>query len=422
MRFPQYRDVVAADADGLDIMTNESNGGPRPLAGLRVIDLTRALSGPFCSMILADLGADVVKVEPLPNGEMSRAWGPFDHGVSAYFLSTNRNKRNLAVDFRKPEGLALIRELAVNTDIVVENFKPGTMEEMGLGYSTLSVESPRLIMASISGFGSTGPAGQWPGFDQIAQGYSGLMSLTGSTESGPTRVGVAIGDSTAGMWAALGVLSAVIARATSGVGQHVETSLLAGLVAMLNVQAQRYLSLGEIPLPNGNAHPVISPYGSYETADGPLNIATATQDMWRKLAGCLGLESLLDDPRFVDNAARFANRDVLKSLMEEKLKTRSKVEWSRELIALGIPAGPIYNLAEVFADPQVRHCEMVEEIAHPQIGMLRQVGSPIRMESLGPHIAVRPPPTLGEHTLEVLTDYGFTAERIAELQDSGVIR
>jgi crotonobetainyl-CoA:carnitine CoA-transferase CaiB-like acyl-CoA transferase len=401
-------------------MTNES-GGARPLAGLRVIDLTRALSGPFCSMILADLGADVVKVEPLPNGEMSRAWGPFDHDVSAYFLSTNRNKRGIAVDFRKPEGLALIGELAGCADVVVENFKPGTMEQMGLGYATLRAANPRLIMASISGFGSTGPAGQWPGFDQIAQGYSGLMSLTGSTESGPTRVGVAIGDSTAGMWAALGVLSAVIARATSGVGQHVETSLLAGLVAMLNVQAQRYLSLGEIPLPNGNAHPVISPYGSYQTADGPLNIATATQDMWRKLAECLELEALLDDPRFVDNAARFANRDILKSLMEEKLKTRSKVEWSEKLIALGIPAGPIYNLAEVFADPQVRHCGLVEEISHPTIGTLRQVASPIRMESLGARTSVRPPPSLGQHTPEVLREYGFTAERIAALADAGVI-
>jgi crotonobetainyl-CoA:carnitine CoA-transferase CaiB-like acyl-CoA transferase len=402
-------------------MANESREAARPLAGLRVIDLTRALSGPFCSMILADLGADVVKVEPLPNGEMSRAWGPFDHDISAYFLSTNRNKRDIAVDFRKPEGLALIRELATGADIVVENFKPGTMEQMGLGYSALRADNPRLIMASISGFGSTGPAGQWPGFDQIAQGYSGLMSLTGSTESGPTRVGVAIGDSTAGMWAALGVLSAVIARATSGAGQHVETSLLSGLIAMLNVQAQRYLSLGEIPLPNGNAHPVISPYGSYETADGPLNIATATQDMWRKLAECLEMESLLDDPRFVDNTARFANRDELKSLMEEKLKTRSKVEWSEKLIALGIPAGPIYNLAEVFADPQVLHCRLVEEISHPTIGTLRQVASPIRMESLAPRTAIRPPPSLGEHTQEVLGEYGFSAERIAALVDAGVV-
>jgi crotonobetainyl-CoA:carnitine CoA-transferase CaiB-like acyl-CoA transferase len=393
----------------------------RPLSDLRVIDLTRALSGPFCSMILADLGADVVKVEPLPDGEMSRAWGPFDHGVSAYFLSTNRNKRGIAVDFRKPEGLALIRELARSADVLVENFKPGTMEQMGLGYAALRAENPRLIMASVTGFGSTGPAGQWPGFDQIAQGYSGLMSLTGSTESGPMRVGVAIGDSTAGMWAALGVLGAVISRSKSGVGQHVETSLLSGLIGLLNVQAQRYLSLGEIPAPNGNAHPVISPYGSYETADGPLNIATATQDMWRKLAECLGLEPLIEDPRFVDNTARFANRDLLKTLMEEKLGTRSKVEWSEALISRGVPAGPIYNLAEVFADPQVRHCGIVEEIEHPKIGPLRQVASPIQMETLGPHTSYRAPPMLGEHTLEVLGEYAVTAERIAALADAGVI-
>jgi crotonobetainyl-CoA:carnitine CoA-transferase CaiB-like acyl-CoA transferase len=394
----------------------------RPLSDLRVIDLTRALSGPFCSMILADLGADVVKVEPLPDGEMSRAWGPFDHGVSAYFLSTNRNKRGVAVDFRKPEGLALIRELARSADVVVENFKPGTMEQMGLGYAALRAENPRLIMASVTGFGSTGPAGLWPGFDQIAQGYSGLMSLTGSTESGPMRVGVAIGDSTAGMWAALGVISAVVSRAKSGVGQHVETSLLSGLIGLLNVQAQRYLSLGEIPAPNGNAHPVISPYGSYETADGPLNIATATQDMWRKLAECLGLEPLIDDPRFVDNTARFANRDLLKTLMEEKLRTRSKVEWSEALISRGIPAGPIYDLSEVFADLQVRHCGLVEEIEHPEIGPLRQVASPIQMEALGPRTSYRPPPLLGQHTREILGEYGITAERIAALTAAGIIR
>jgi crotonobetainyl-CoA:carnitine CoA-transferase CaiB-like acyl-CoA transferase len=392
-----------------------------PLSGLRVIDLTRALSGPFCSMILADLGADVVKVEPLPAGEMSRAWGPFDHGISTYFLSANRNKRGLAVDFRKPEGLALIHELVRRADVVIENFKPGTMEEMGLGYDALRADNARIIMASITGFGSSGPAGQWPGFDQIAQGYSGLMSLTGSVESGPMRVGVAIGDSTAGMWAALGVLGAVLAREKNGIGQHVETSLLSGLVGLLNVQAQRHLSLGEIPAPNGNAHPVISPYGAYETKDGPLNIATATQDMWRKLAECLGLDALVSDPRFVDNSARFAHRDLLKGLMEEKLKARSKIEWTEELIGLGIPAGPIYNLAETFADPQVVHCGMVEEIDHPQIGALRQVASPIRMEALGERSCYRAPPMLGEHTREVLGEYGLAPERIDALAAAGVV-
>jgi crotonobetainyl-CoA:carnitine CoA-transferase CaiB-like acyl-CoA transferase len=392
-----------------------------PLAGLRVLDLTRALSGPFCAMILADMGADVVKIEPLPAGEMSRAWGPFDHGVSTYFLSTNRNKRDLAIDFRKPEGLDLIRELARSADILVENFKPGAMQAMGLDHEALRAENPRLITASITGFGSTGPAGQWPGFDQIAQGYSGLMSLTGSLESGPTRVGVAIGDSTAGMWAALGILGAVIAREKSGVGQHVETSLLSGLVGLLNVQAQRYLSCGEIPAPNGNAHPVISPYGAYETADGPLNIATATQDMWRKLAARLGLDALIDDPRFHDNSARFANRDLLKSLMEEKLRAKSKREWTEILIGEGIPAGPINNLAETFADPQVVHCGMVEEIEHPEIGALRQVASPIRMDTMGATSTRKPPPRLGEHTHETLADFGLSPQRIAALAAAGIV-
>ena len=392
-----------------------------PLAGVRVLDLTRALSGPFCAMILADMGADVVKIEPLPNGEMSRAWGPFDHGVSTYFLSTNRNKRDLAIDFRKPEGLALIRELSLSADVLVENFKPGAMKAMGLEHESLREKNPRLITASITGFGRTGPAGQWPGFDQIAQGYSGLMSLTGTIESGPTRVGVALGDSTAGMWAALGVLGAIISREKSGVGQHVETSLLSGLVGLLNVQAQRYLSCGEIPAPNGNAHPVISPYGAYETADGPLNIATATQDMWRKLARCLGLDALIDDPRFIDNSVRFANRDLLKSLMEQKLEKRSKREWTELLIGEGIPAGPINNLAETFADPQVVHCGMVEQIEHAEIGALRQVASPIRMEAMGESSTRLPPPRLGEHTRQALADFGLSPERIDALAASGII-
>lgn len=248
------------------------------------------------------------------------------------------------------------------------------------------------------------------------------MSLTGTIDSGPMRVGVAIGDSTAGMWAALGVLGAVIARHSSGLGQHVETSLLAGLVGLLNVQAQRYLSLGETHLPNGNAHPVIAPYGTYETRDGPLNIATATQEMWRKLAECLGLDTLISDPRFIDNAARFANRDLLKAMMEDKLRQRSKLKWTEELIALGIPAGPIYNLDEVFADPQVRHCGMVEEIDHREIGVLRQVASPIRMDALGKRTSYRAPPLLGEHTREVLLEYGIVPERIKALAAAGVVR
>ncbi len=394
---------------------------PLPLAGIRVLDLTRALAGPFCTMILADLGADVIKVEPTPHGDMIRTWGPFDHGISAYYLSTNRNKRGMALDFRHPQGVHLLATLAAKSDVLVENFKPGTMEGMGLGYEQLRAENPRLVYAGITGFGRTGPAGHWPGFDQIAQGYSGLMSLTGMPESGPTRVGVAIGDLTSGMWAAIGVLAAVIARAASGRGQRVETSLLASLVGLLSVQGQRYLSLSEIPEPTGNTHPVIAPYGAFETEDGPLNLAPATPDMWLKLCGLLELEALTTNPRFVDNAARMQHRDELKVIIEAKLKLRTRHEWSEAMLALGIPAGPINNLADVFADPQVQHCGLVEEVTHPLLGTLKQLANPVRMDSLAGGCVRRPPPLFGEHTRAVLADYGFAPGEIENFLGEGIV-
>ncbi|MYN11859.1 CoA transferase [Pusillimonas sp. TS35] len=379
-----------------------------PLAGLKVLDLTRALSGPFSTMILADLGAEVIKVEPAPGGDMVRQWGPFDEDISVYYLSANRNKKGLGVDFRQPEGLALIRKMALASDIVVENFKVGTMENMGLGYDALRQEHPGLIMASISGFGSKGPASGWAGFDQIAQGYSGFMSLTGTTESGPTRVGTAIGDLTAGMWLAIGILSAVVQRQHTGVGQHVETSLLSGLMGLLSVQGQRYLSVGEVPEPCGNVHPVIAPYGTFETADGPLNLAPATQQMWVKLCAILGLEHLVTDPRFVTNADRMQHRHALKDALEQSLKQRKRMEWTPLMIEHGIPAGPINTLADVFADPQVRACGLVQSVQHPIVGELKQVGLPLSMDAIEDGISVRSaPPVFGQHTREVLAAYGI---------------
>ncbi|MGE4239717.1 CaiB/BaiF CoA transferase family protein [Ramlibacter sp.] len=392
-----------------------------PLAGLRVLDLSRALSGPFCSMVLADLGADVVKVEPTPAGDMIRGWGPFDHDTSVYYLSANRNKRGIAVNFRDPRGLQLLRRMAGEVDIVLENFKPGTMEDMGLGWDALAAANPKLIMGSISGFGSGGPLGALPGFDQIAQGYSGFMSITGQDETGPTRVGTAIGDLTSGMWVAIGILSAVIGRRTSGRGQRVEGSLLASLVGLLSVQGQRYLSLGEVPGVAGNQHPVIAPYGVYEASDGPLNLAPATPDMWARLCKLLRLD-VAGDPRFADNAARMRNRAALKDLIESKLKTRTRMEWTRELNALGIPAGPINGLADVFDDPQVRHCGLVEEIEHPVVGALKQVATPIRMEALQDGCVRTPPPLLGQHTREVLAEFGFAEGDLDQLAAEGVIQ
>ncbi len=386
-----------------------------PLAGIKVLDLTRALAGPFCTMVLADLGADVVKVEPSPNGDMIRNWGPFDRGISAYYLSGNRNKRGMALNFRDPSAAHLLRELARKSDVVVENFRPGTMEAMGLSYETLSIDNPALVYASITGFGRTGPAGQWPGFDQIAQGYSGLMSVTGSPESGPMRVGVAIGDQTAGMWAAMGVLAALLERKTTGRGQRVETSLLASLVGLLSVQGQRYLSLGEVPALVGNTHPVISPYGVFQTADGPLNIAPATTNMWCKLCALLDLEELIDDPRYIDNALRVEHRIELKAALDAQLKKHTREHWIRLCIAAGIPAGPINNLADVFANEQVLHCGLVEEVLHPSLGPLKQVGCPVRLDAMNGKTVRTAPPLFGQHTRDILADYGIPSPRIEVL-------
>ena len=391
-----------------------------PLAGIKILDLTRALAGPFCTMILGDLGADVIKVEPA-DGDMIRQWGPFDRGTSAYYLSGNRNKRGMSLDFRHPEAMGLLRELASQCDVVAENFKPGTMEEMGLGYDTLAAGNPRLVYLSVTGFGKDGPAGLNPGFDQIAQGYSGFMSVTGSAESGPTRVGVAIGDQTAGMWAAIGTLAALMQRQSSGRGQRVDTSLLASLVGLLSVQGQRYLSLGETPGLAGNTHPVISPYGVFQTADGPLNIAPAKSDMWVRLCDLLGCMNLVTDLRFLDNAARIENRYELKLLLEEKLLQHDRKHWTQRLLAAGIPAGPINNIADVFADPQVKHCGLVEEIEHTELGTLKQVGNPVRMDGLQGLSIRRPPPSLGEHTLELLSELGLSASAIAGLVERKVV-
>ncbi len=372
-------------------------------------------------MILADLGADVIKVEPMPSGDMVRTWGPFDHDISAYYLSANRNKRGIAVNFRDERGLELIRKMSHGADVVVENFKSGVMENMGLGYDSLSAVNPKLIFGSITGFGRDGPMGNYPGFDQIAQGYSGLMSLTGQAKTGPTRVGTAIGDLTSGMWTAIGILSALFSRQQSGRGQCVETSLLASLVGLLSVQGQRYLSLGEIPEPTGNVHPVIAPYGVFETRDGPLNIAPATPDMWISLCKLLELEALLDDSRFIDNQARMHHRDELRVIIESRLKQRTKMEWTEAMTALGIPAGPINNLSDVFNDPQVLHCRLVEEVQHPLLGALKQVANPIRMEAFKDGSIRTPPPMLGEHTYEVLAEFGFAPDHLQQLSTDGVI-
>jgi crotonobetainyl-CoA:carnitine CoA-transferase CaiB-like acyl-CoA transferase len=392
-----------------------------PLNGLKVIDLTRALSGPFCTMILGDLGADIVKVEPAAGGDMLRSWGPFVDGISVYYLSVNRNKRSVALDFRNSRGLELIRELAASADIVVENFKPGAVEDMKLDYETLKNDNPRLIYASITGFGRSGPYGSWPGVDQIAQGMSGLMSVTGQPGTEPTRVGIPIGDVVGGMWAALGVQAAVIQRQVTGAGQRVETSLLAGLIGLLTVQGQRYLSLGEVPHSAGNDHPVICPYGTFEASDGPFNMAAPTQDMWIKLCRLVDRRDLAADPNYADNSTRMAHRDALKKTLNACFAKRSRMEWTADLVKLGLPAGPIFDMADVFNDAHVQSTGMVEQIEHPTLGLIRQLSNPLRLDTLEGRTVRRPPPLLGEHSKAVLREHGLPDDKIADLVAAGVI-
>ncbi len=392
-----------------------------PLNGMKVLDLSRALSGPFCSMILGDLGADVIKVEPLPDGDLIRSWGPFEQSESVYYLSTNRNKRGICVNFRSAEGRKLLRELALGSDVLIENFKPGTLAEMGLAADDLNKQRPELIVASISAFGRGGPLGGRPGFDQIAQGYAGFMSFTGTEESGPTRVGVAIGDLTSGMWLAIGILATWSARLQSGLGTTVETSLLASLVGLLSVQGQRYLSLGEVASPTGNVHPVIAPYGVFRAKDGTMNIGAATQGMWLKFCDIIGSPELKADSRFLNNAARMTHRESLREIIEAKLANGTREEWTTRMVEAGIPAGPLNNIADVFSDEQVKHCELVQTIDHPVLGALRQVATPIALGGSMSDRLRRAPPLIGQHTREALSERGFDAARIADLEQTGVI-
>lgn len=391
----------------------EAQPARRPLADVKVLDLTRALSGPFCSMALGDLGADVVKIEPLDGGDMTRTWGPFVGGHSVYFMSTNRSKKSVAIDFRHEEAAAVLQRMAAASDVVIENFRPGTAEKMGLGYERLSAGNPGLIYASISGFGNSGPARDNPGFDQIAQGHAGLMALTGL--DAPTRVGVAIGDMTAGMWAALGIVAALRTAEATGRGDRLETSLLGSLVSLLGVQGQRYLSTGEASPRTGNSNPVISPYGTFTASDGPINIAPATTAMWQSLCVEMGLEHLIQDPRFLTNADRVTNRSLLQAVLDAQMKEKPSAIWVKRFVAQGVPAGLINDLPQVFSDEQVRHCGMVRHVRHANGVEIPQMTLPIRFDSVDVQQPAIAPPLLGQDTTGVLQSYGFEDAEIADL-------
>ncbi len=371
-------------------------------------------------MLLGDLGADVIKVEQPGQGDNARAFPPFVNGQSAPFMTFNRNKRSLTLNLKAPDAREIILKLVTRADVFLENFKPGTAERLGLGYRDLAAIHPRLVYCSISGFGQTGPYRDRGGFDLIAQGMSGLMSITGEEDSPPLRVPVPISDLGAGMFAAIGILSALAARERTGRGQWVDTSLLDTPLALSVYEAAQYFATGEVPQRLGPGHRTSAPYQAFRTKDGWLTLGVATQQFWLRLSSLLGLEQLATDPRFATNAERVKHRKELAGLLQERFERETTAYWIERLEAEGIPAGPIYTYDQAFADPQVRHREMVVEVKHPAAGLTRVLGIPIKFSET-PGAIRRPAPLLGQHTPEILDELGYTTAEQERLKASGVI-
>jgi formyl-CoA transferase/CoA:oxalate CoA-transferase len=392
------------------------------LGGLRVLDLSRILSGPFCTMVLSDLGADVIKVENSQDGDDTRVWGPpFQGDDAAYFLSVNRNKRGISVNLKDAECRELVGRLAATADVIVENFRPGTVTRLGLGYEQVSRDNPAVVYASISGYGQTGPYRDEPGYDAIAQALSGVMSVTGEADGPPVRVGVSGADLAAGMWATIGILSALQERNRTGRGQWVDVSLLDGQIAWLAYVAGGYFATGDIPARYGSAHPTIVPYQAFPTADGHIMVAAGNDTLWRRFAAAIGIGDLAEDPRFATNPDRVRNRDELLPLIERILVTRSGAEWSAVLSEAKVPAGRINTVDQALAHPQVVARDMVADLVHETAGKLQTVASPLKM-SASPTQVRTPPPLLGEHTDEVFGALGVDAARLAQLRARGAVR
>ena len=399
-----------------------SDRRPGPLEGVKVLDLTRVLAGPYCAMFLGDLGAEVVKVEQPGVGDDTRGWGPpFAGGESAYFLCVNRNKKSLTVDLKSAQGIDLLRRLAKTADVLIENFRPGTMERLGLGEKELRVSNPRLIYASLSGFGADGPMSDWPGYDLIVQAWGGLMSITGTPDGEPTKVGVAIVDLVAGLMLGKSIAAALYAREKIGVGQKIDTSLLEAEVACLINVGSNYLIGGKIPARWGNAHPNIVPYQSFRTADGYLVLGVASEGIWRRFCQAVGKSALADDPRFAKNCDRVENRAALIGILTETFLGRDTDAWLNLLNRAEVPSAPVQTVDQVFGAPQVRHREMLVEVAHPTAGAVPMAGIPVKFSATPASIRL-PPPLLGEHTAEVLQSWlGMSQTEIKDLKGKSVI-
>ena len=393
----------------------------RPLEGIKVLDLSRALAGPYCTMMLADMGAEIIKLEIPGRGDDSRAWGPpFIEGESAYFMSVNRNKKSLTLNLKKEKSREIIHKLIKQADVLLENFRPGTMEKLILSYEVVKRLNQNIIYCSISGFGQDGPYRLLPGMDQVLQGMGGLMSITGEPGGPPIKVGVAVADIAGGMFAAYGIVVALFNREKTGDGQSIDLSLLDCQVAWLTYRAGSFFASGEIPKPLGSGHPVIVPYQAFKAKDAYINIAVGNDQLWQKFCEAVGLKNVTNDVKFSTNAKRVENRDEIVKIIGNLIKTKKGEEWLKILTDAGVPCGPINNLAKIFSDPQVLHRQMVHDLTHPKAGNIKVTGIPIKLSDT-PGEILTAPPVLGQHSEEILKNLGYNSQEIKEFRNEKTI-
>ena len=393
-----------------------------PLAGIKVIELAQIMAGPTCGMLLADMGADVIKVEKLPGGDDTRSYTePLQGGESAAFMMLNRNKRGIAVNLKTPGGLEVVKKLLADADVVTENYRKGTLEKLGLGYEVLEKLNPRLVYCAISGYGRTGPYADKGGFDLIAQGFAGIMSVTGEPGRPPVKSGTSIADINAGIFAALGIVSALFARNATGRGQMVETSLMEAAIQQTYWQSAIYFATGKNSEPSGSAHILTAPYQAFPTADGWINVGGANQSNWERMVKSLGRPELASDPRFLTNGDRMRNLAALTDILGELFRKRPSADWIREFEAAGIPVGPVNKIGDMLADAQVAAREMVVEVDHAKVGRMKALGFPIKFSDTKGEVK-RAAPLLGQHTDEVLSGLGYDAAAIARLREEGAVR
>jgi len=391
-----------------------------PLSGIKVVDLTRMLAGPFCTMLLGDMGAEIIKIETPGKGDSTRAQGVLKDGLSWYFAAFNRNKKSITLNLHSKEGKDILTRLIRQSDVVVENFRPTVMAKMGFDYLRLKEIKPEIIYCGISGFGADGPHAHRPAFDFIAQAMSGLMSLNGREGEAPLRMAPPISDLVAGLYGAFGIVAALVRRAQTGEGEEVRTSLVDGLISFMGYMSPNYLASGELPKRTGNDHPMLAPYGLFRAADGEVAIAPSSEETYQRFLTALGLTHLNDDPELATNDARMRNRARVNALVEEKIRVKPKAYWIERLNKAGVPTGTIQDLQEVFEDPQVLHQEMVTEVEHPGYGKVKMTGFPVKMCN-NPCSVTLPAPKLGEHTKKVLVQLGIGESQLKKLRAEGVI-